>query len=62
MDQFEVIVINDGSTDGTAQVLADLETLYAPALRVITAPWGALSPWRRRWPFEKTRLPSPNGG
>ena len=37
--QFEVIVINDGSTDGTAQVLATLEALYAPALRVITAPW-----------------------
>ena len=38
VDQFEVIVINDGSTDGTAQVLANLETLYSPALRVITHP------------------------
>jgi len=38
VDQFEVIVINDGSTDGTAQVLANLEALYAPALRVITHP------------------------
>jgi len=32
---FEVVVVNDGSTDQTAQVLAELAGLYAPVLRVI---------------------------
>jgi len=32
---FEVVVVNDGSTDHTGQVLAELVSLYAPALRVI---------------------------
>ena len=33
---FEVIVVNDGSTDATAETLAALQRQYAPALRVIT--------------------------
>jgi glycosyltransferase involved in cell wall biosynthesis len=35
-DDYEVIVINDGSTDGTAAVLEQLQQQYAPHLRVIT--------------------------
>src|SRR5688572_8856677 len=34
-DDYEIIVVNDGSPDHTAQVLADLEPHY-PHLRVIT--------------------------
>jgi len=32
---FEVLVVNDGSTDHTGEVLAELSSLYAPILRVI---------------------------
>lgn len=32
---FEVLIVNDGSVDHTARVLAELTTLYAPVLRVI---------------------------
>ena len=35
-DDYEVIVINDGSTDGTAAVLEQLQQQYTPHLRVIT--------------------------
>lgn len=35
---FEVIVVNDGSFDNTATVLAELEQAYAPKLRVVTHP------------------------
>jgi glycosyltransferase involved in cell wall biosynthesis len=35
---FEVIVINDGSYDDTAHVLAELEAQYSPRMRVITHP------------------------
>jgi len=38
MEDFEVIVINDGSHDDTAAVLSRLESQYAPYLRVITHP------------------------
>jgi len=34
-EDFEVIVVNDGSRDKTATVLAELETIY-PCLRVVT--------------------------
>lgn len=37
-DDYEVIVVNDGSHDNTGEVLAELERLYAPRLRVITHP------------------------
>jgi hypothetical protein len=33
---FEIIVVNDGSADNTAEVLSQLEERYAPHLRVIT--------------------------
>lgn len=33
---FEVIVVNDGSVDNTAAVLAELERCYAPRLRIVT--------------------------
>jgi glycosyltransferase involved in cell wall biosynthesis len=36
-DEYEVIVVNDGSTDHTAQVLSELEALY-PQLRVVHHP------------------------
>ncbi len=35
---YEVIVVNDGSQDKTAQVLDDLRLRYAPCLRVVTHP------------------------
>jgi len=35
---FEVIVVNDGSFDGTAQVLAELKRLHGAAFRVVTHP------------------------
>ena len=34
----EVIVVNDGSQDNTAEVLEELRRKYAPAMRVITHP------------------------
>jgi glycosyltransferase involved in cell wall biosynthesis len=36
VDDYEVIVVNDGSSDDTGEVLAQLEKQYAPQLRVIT--------------------------
>jgi len=35
---YEVIVVNDGSQDGTAAVLEELRGLYGPRLRVVTHP------------------------
>lgn len=35
---FEVIVVNDGSQDGTAAVLEELKTTHAPFMRVVTHP------------------------
>ncbi|HTM51148.1 MAG TPA: glycosyltransferase [Bryobacteraceae bacterium] len=35
-DDYEVIVVNDGSADDTAEILAQLEGEYAPFLRVVT--------------------------
>ena len=37
-DDFEVIVINDGSQDTTGEVLAELAEKYGPRMRVITHP------------------------
>lgn len=36
VEDFEVIVINDGSKDNTGEVLAELQAKYGPVLRVIT--------------------------
>ena len=36
VEDYEVIVVNDGSQDNTGEVLAELERRYAPKLRVIT--------------------------
>jgi glycosyltransferase involved in cell wall biosynthesis len=38
VEDYEVIVVNDGSEDNTAEVLEDLRRQYAPHLRVITHP------------------------
>jgi glycosyltransferase involved in cell wall biosynthesis len=35
---YEVIVVNDGSQDNTAQVLAELQARFGPRLRVVTHP------------------------
>ncbi|MFB3902569.1 MAG: glycosyltransferase family 2 protein [Acidobacteriota bacterium] len=35
VSDFEVLIVNDGSTDHTGQVLAELTSVYAPVLRVI---------------------------
>ena len=38
VDDYEVIVVNDGSHDNTGEVLARLEREYAPHMRVVTHP------------------------
>jgi len=38
VDDYEVIVVNDGSYDNTADVLEELRQAYAPYMRVITHP------------------------
>jgi glycosyltransferase involved in cell wall biosynthesis len=38
VDNFEVIVVNDGSYDNTAQVLEELERRFGPRMRVVTHP------------------------
>ena len=38
VEDYEVIVVNDGSRDNTAEVLDDLRRAYAPHMRVITHP------------------------
>jgi len=38
VDDYEVIVVNDGSYDNTADVLEELRQNYAPYMRVITHP------------------------
>jgi glycosyltransferase involved in cell wall biosynthesis len=38
VDDFEVIVVNDGSADNTGEVLEQLHVQYGPRLRVITHP------------------------
>ena len=38
VDDYEVIVVNDGSHDSTGEVLAQLKRQYAPYMRVVTHP------------------------
>jgi glycosyltransferase involved in cell wall biosynthesis len=38
VEDYEVIVVNDGSRDNTAKVLEELRSVYTPFLRVITHP------------------------
>ena len=38
VEDYEVVVVNDGSRDNTADVLEELRRAYAPAMRVITHP------------------------
>jgi glycosyltransferase involved in cell wall biosynthesis len=38
VQDYEVVVVNDGSHDNTAEVLADLQRQYEPWLRVVTHP------------------------
>lgn len=37
-DDFEVIIVNDGSADRTAEIAAELEAEYAPVVRAINHP------------------------
>ena len=47
-DDYEIIVVNDGSTDNTADVLEQLRREYSPWLRIVTHErnrgYGTLSP------------------
>ena len=38
VEDYEVIVVNDGSQDGTAKILAESAARHAPRLRVVTHP------------------------
>ena len=38
MDDYEVIVVNDGSQDNTGEVLEELRREFAPRMRVVTHP------------------------